>query len=151
MRLRTECPGGVLELDLLAEVAGQDGLLALKADAELVLLDYDIELFSAGALWDWDDEGDVSEILFPGVRQGYKRIRENAESWQSSKDIPACSLASRSRSALSKASRSSLDNLSYSSDLDAMEEEKVGVVDRYFLALPLLCRFPRRRWAYGAG
>ena len=64
----TQCPGTIVKLDLLAKFSCHDRLLALEANAKLLLLDHDIEVARTRALRDWDSNIDVAQLLSPLVR-----------------------------------------------------------------------------------
>lgn len=65
-----EGPCAIFELDLLAELTGQDGFLSLESDAELLLLEDDGEIATARALGNGDEDVNVSKLLLPCVWEG---------------------------------------------------------------------------------
>ena len=74
--MRTKRPGGVINLDLLAELVVDDGVLAFERDLQLRLLDLDNQVAALCAWRDGYRDGDVLQGLLPLVRQCCRRARD---------------------------------------------------------------------------
>jgi len=69
-RLVLQCPGTVLDLDVLAEFPYQDGLFAFKPNAKFLLCDHDYKVTRTRSFRDGDHNVNILQGLLPGVREG---------------------------------------------------------------------------------
>ena len=61
--------------DLLAQVALHNLLLALEPNGQLLLLDFDFEIATAGPFWDRNRDVDFPKLLPPFVWEGFEWSR----------------------------------------------------------------------------